>query len=147
VGAQADLLNRLQLAHEAVLRNLALMEAATAGDHPDPASYAAVRLRLSQASRQRRSAFAQLCESWKNLSARERAIADDLILDERRLTAQSSAHVRTWTREAIQADWEGYRNASAQIRSAMRDRIAREQILLFPRWMARADTSGPGPGK
>jgi len=48
------------------------------------------------------------------------------------MLSATSRHVGSWTIEAITADWDGYRAASAEMRTAMRRRIADEKAILYP---------------
>ena len=131
-GDVNELLDRLRRAHDAVLEKIAALEAALAASKPDPIVYTPVRLALSKASRERRIVFAEVCDRFASLPVRQRRALDELKQEDALWTVQSNIHVRTWTREAIEADWEGYRRASAVIRKAMRQRIAREKLVVYP---------------
>ena len=132
-ACSAELLAKLRNAHFAVLKCIAEMEQITAEATPDVIRYTAARLRISQASRERRLLWQHACRYLH-----DRVTADhsnDLrhlgMLDSE-LGLWSAAHIGRWTVKAIESDWIGYRQASRLMRRRMADCVAAEKRLLFP---------------
>ncbi len=127
------MLARLREAHRKLLEGIQELEEATKESAPDPSKLATIRWRLSRASGQRRrlvdEACAQLLENASPGAAQQMSTLRE---NSGEMLAATSKHVGHWTIEQVVADWEGYRTASAAMRTAMRARIAAEQAILYP---------------
>ena len=127
------MLSELKRAHETLLACIDELEALTKNDTPDAQKLASVRWKLSRASVQRRRLVEGACDllmTDATLIASTRITA--LRGESADTVAASSRHVGRWTMDQVLADWDGYRDASASMRKAMRGRIAREQLALYP---------------
>ena len=127
------LLAELTAAHSALLERIAELGAITGEAAPARLEYTAARMRLSQASTDRRTA---LNRALRHLSER----ADDataLVLARVReadgeLIAHSVAHLAKWTAQSISDDWSGYCEASREMRDHMARTVRAEAELLKP---------------
>jgi hypothetical protein len=127
------LLAELTAAHAALLERIAELGAITSHAAPARLEYSAARMRLSQASIERRSV---LNRALRHLGER----ADDaaaLVLARVReadgeLIAHSVAHLAKWTAESISANWAGYCDASREMRDHMARTVRAEAELLKP---------------
>ena len=127
------MLSELKRAHEMLLACIDELETLAGDDTPDAQKLASVRWKLSRASMQRRRLVEAACDllmTDATLIATSRVAA--LREDSAATVAASSRHVGRWTTAQVLADWDGYREASAAMRKAMRARIAREQLALYP---------------
>ncbi len=127
------MLVELKQAHKALLGCIDELELLTSADVPDQQKLASVRWKLSRESVQRRRLVEAACDwlmtgATQTESARVAALRDDSAAT----VAESSRHVGTWTMDRIIADWDGYRAASATMRTVMRRRIKQEQQTLYP---------------
>jgi hypothetical protein len=133
IMASTALLTELRAAHCEVLECIAEMERITNGSMPDVTRYTAARFRISKASLERRSLWQGARRHLESKATPtdckqlERLAAIDL-----ELGSHSADHVRRWTRDAIEGDWAGYREASRKIRHRMRDCIEAEKRILYP---------------
>ena len=110
-----------------------VMEAATEAPMPDKSNYATARWKLSLASRHRRSLIGRICQRLTPLvSPDDAATLKGLHQRDMEMLHHSAAHVGRWTLEAIERDWDGYRQASRRIRVNMSARIDEEKHLLDP---------------
>ena len=127
------LLTELAAAHSALLERIAELGAITGRAAPARLEYTSARMRLSQASIDRRTV---LNRALRHLSDR----ADDataLVLASVReadgeLIAHSVAHLGKWTADSIAADWRGYCEASREMRDHMARTVRAEAELLKP---------------
>jgi hypothetical protein len=127
------LLAELTAAHAALLERIAELGAITGQAAAPRLEYSAARMRLSQASIDRRTV---LNRTLRHLSEQ----ADDataLVLARVReadgeLIAHSVKHLATWTAESISADWRGYCEASREMRDHMARTVHAEAELLKP---------------
>jgi hypothetical protein len=127
------MLTELHQAHEQVLAVLGELETLADAPQPDDGALASIRWKLSRASGQRRQLVEQACTRLLEkasdaeapaLRALKQGIGD--------MQSASSRHVGAWPLARVLEDWEGYRAASAQMRAAMRQRIAEEKRVLYP---------------
>jgi hypothetical protein len=139
---RSSLLAQLKLFHDRLLAHLDELAAMASADEPDRPTLSQIRWNLSRASRLRK----KLIETEiLPLLLQEASPADAARLRELQqaitsASASSSRHVSAWTIEQVLNDWAGYRQASAVIRSAMRERIEAERRVLYPALLA--DTTG-----
>jgi hypothetical protein len=127
------LLAELTAAHSALLERIAELGAITAQAAPARLEYTAARMRLSQASIDRRSALnralrhlgEQADDATALVLARVREADGELI-------AHSVAHLGKWTAESISGDWRGYCDASRAMRDHMARTVRAEAELLKP---------------
>jgi hypothetical protein len=124
----------LKRTHGALLSCLDELERATLDAAPDRASLANIRWKLSKASAERRKQVDAACDylSLNSANSIDRSRVVALRADNAEGVAASSSHVRRWSMEQVLADWDGYREASAALRKAMRARILQEQRALYP---------------
>lgn len=132
-GPSATLfLAELQSVHATLRERIAALGAIADDAQPSKMEYTSARLRLSQASIDRRSALnrtLRFLEERKTPAAlaavaRVRAADGELI-------AHSVAHLAAWTTEAVAADWPGYREASRSMRDHMTRTIEAEAATLY----------------
>lgn len=127
------MLGDLKQAHETLLACIEELERLTHDDTPDRQRLASVHWKLSRASVQRRRLVEAACDLlMTDATLIERSRVTALREDSAQTVAESSRHVGHWTMEQVVADWNGYREASAVLRKAMRARILQEQRALYP---------------
>lgn len=128
-----SLLTEAQLAHDAVLQEIANFNQVTFGPMPDHASLATARWRLSSASLQRGILSARIIQflGGRADTAASQAICAFRSADDQMLH-RSARHVRDWTVRSIAKDWAGYCNASREIRAHMANHLSLERELIFP---------------
>lgn len=128
------MLNKLKTHHANVLALIDALEALTAEPAPVLAEVAAVRMKLTRASRLRTAfldediypALLQGCAASELMPVRAlRESGND-----RR--AASTEHIRQWTLAALEDHWTDYCAASRAMRASMRTRIREEQAVLYP---------------
>lgn len=133
------MLEYLKQAHEALLGCISELEAVLAGEVLDASTLARIRLQLSKASSQRRKIVTEAIQRLsESANPSEAARLDLLRKNAEAMLAATSSHVGEWSIDAILADNDGYRAASATMRKAMRERIATERAVLYP-LLERAD--------
>ena len=127
------MLGELKRAHETLLACITELEGLTSAGTPDAEKLARVRWKLSRASVQRRRLVEAACDLlMANATLIESSRVTALREDSAETVAASSRHVGRWSMEQVLADWDGYREASAALRKAMRARILQEQRALYP---------------
>lgn len=127
------MLAELKQAHEALLACIAELEKLTRDKKPDPERLASVRWRLSRSSARRRKLVETACDLlMADPRTIDKARVEALRQESAATVSASSRHVGRWTMANILDDWSGYCEASAEMREAMRNRIAREQYALYP---------------
>ena len=127
------MLSELKRAHEALLACIGELEKLTGEETPDAQKLGSVRWKLSRASAQRRRLVDAASERLMSDATRiESSRVAALREDSAATVAASSRHVGRWTMAQVLADWDGYREASAALRKAMRARILQEQRALYP---------------
>ena len=132
-SSSLHLLARLQAAHQQVLTCMRLMEEVASACSPDVERLTAARLKISQASLARRALWHTIREHLQpKVSPTDFEALRNLAELDRRLFSQSSAHVSTWTVDAMITDWRGYQAASKAIRASMVECIKTEQSVLYP---------------
>lgn len=135
----AELLSALDDAHCELLASMTEMGLATSRTEPDPSRYVNLRWKLSRASRARRALVQSIhVELAGCVTPAEAAGLEELQAMDAAMLRATAQHVRTWTVEAINADWRGYCRASKLIRSKMREGIEAEKAILYPLLRARA---------
>lgn len=126
------MLEELREAHAALLAGIQELEDATRADAPDASALAGIRWRLSRASGRRRRLIEQASAHLLDQVPGAAPEIGRLREGNAEMLSASSRHVGDWTIERITADWRGYRAASADMRKAMRARIALEKKILYP---------------
>ena len=123
----------LQDAHIRLLASIKDLAKITERPCSDKVEYAAVRFRVSEASLARRMTFRAACDYLQPLAspADQQAISR-LRSADAELAKHASEHVRQWTTENIDRDWEGYCDATEEMRSALLKQIELERLLLSP---------------
>ena len=131
-SSASDLLSDLQQVHAALRERIAALGALTAEGQPSKMEYTSGRLRLSQASIDRRSALGKALRFLEERGepadlaavARVRAADGELI-------AHSVSHLAKWTTEAVASDWRGYCEASQSMRDHMLRTVEAEAAVLY----------------
>jgi septal ring factor EnvC (AmiA/AmiB activator) len=127
------LLDQLKRTHAELEAALAAMKQEIQADSPAKSDYATARWKLSQASRNRRALVARICAQLAPRVPEPQAkMLRDHHADDVQMLHRSAAHVGRWTMESIEADWLGYRAASAEIRATMSRRLEAEKQSLYP---------------
>ena len=125
------LLVELTAAHAALLERIAELGEITGREAPTSLEYTSARMRLSQASIDRRTV---LNRALRHLA--ERGDCADAVAKVRaadgELIAHSVMHLGKWTGQAIAADWAGYCGASKAMRDHMADTVRAEAEALRP---------------
>ena len=127
------MLSQLKILHGELRKAIAELAAETAKPEPDPATLPMARLKLTRASSRRKALIeCSISPLLHDISRDDARRMEDL----RRIAAdkavESSAHIARWTMRLILADWQGYRRASAEMRSQMLRRINEEAAFLYP---------------
>jgi len=124
-------LSELGEVHAELKRLMIAIEAETGKSAPDMAELAAVRLKLTQASRRRGTLVNDFIVAFMpGASAEEKARLEALRQDLQQARFISAEHIGKWTTRSIAKDWAGYGAASNKIRAAMRAQIDREAALF-----------------
>lgn len=128
----AQLLDKLQTAHQQLLEAMAQLDELTRGPMPARDSIINARWTISRRSLARRNLWRKI---HGHLSCRPgRAIEGDLqrLRDtDHALLKASSLHVSKWDIESVLADWSAYCADSADIRWKMKAAIGAEIRLLY----------------
>ena len=129
----SDLLADLQQVHAALRERIAALGAITAEAQPSKMEYTSGRLRLSQASIDRRSALGKALRflEERGTPADLAAVAKVRAADGE-LIAHSVAHLAKWTTEAVASDWRGYCESSRSMREHMTRTFEAEAAALGP---------------
>jgi len=124
----------LKEAHEQLLARLDALEELVRGSTPSRDLLSTTRYQLTRASGRRRKlleerVYPMLLERLDGAAAEAvRALRDSTAT----MVAASAKHIHRWSIDEILDDWSGYCAASAWMRRQMRERIAREQRVLYP---------------
>lgn len=129
----AMLLAELEAAHAALLERIAELGAVTDQPQPTRLESTAARMRLSQASIERRAILNRALRFLGERAdpAHAPAIAKVRAADGE-LIAHSVAHLAKWTAQTVDSDWRGYCEASRSMRQHMADTVKAEAQLLKP---------------
>ena len=127
----AALLAELEAIHAEMTSRIAALGAVADSPQPSKMEYTSARLRLSQASIDRRSAVNAILRFLEQRGqpgdaetvAKVRAANSEL-------NAHSVAHIAKWLTEAVAADWIGYRDASRSMREHMLRTAETEAAVL-----------------
>ena len=131
-ASPALLLADLQQVHAALRERIAALGAITAESQPSKMEYTSSRLRLSQASIDRRSALGKALRflEERGTPADHSAVAKVRAADGE-LIAHSVSHLAKWTTEAVANDWRGYCKASQAMREHMLRTVEAEAAVLY----------------
>lgn len=131
-SSATDLLADLQQVHEGLRERIAALGAITAEEQPSKMEYTSGRLRLSQASIDRRSALGRALRFLEERgSPADHAAVAKVRAADGELIAHSVAHLARWTTEAVAADWKGYCEASQSMRGHMLRTVEAEAQILY----------------
>jgi len=130
-ASAAAMLAALEFAHAEMREQIAALGAVAENPQPSKMEYTSARLRLSQASIDRRSAVNTILRFLEQRGqpgdaetvAKVRAANSEL-------NAHSVAHIVKWPTEAVAADWIGYRDASRSMREHMLRTTETEAAVL-----------------
>lgn len=132
-AGSGSLLFDLYRAHEDVLGGMEALGRLTRDPSPDEQSIGIARWKLSQASMRRRLLWARILT---HLTPCADAAAKEELLRLQKLDIEllgaSTAHIGTWTTDAIVRDWPGYCAASREMRWKMIARMEEEKRVLYP---------------
>lgn len=129
----AVLLCALESAHKRLTDCICQMETATSAREPDLAALTHARYRISQASYAKRQLATKACAHLlQHVGKREAGIVQSLQRDNAEYLRRSTEHVRRWPPAALEQDWPGYRAASREIRTRLKEVMRTEQRLLVP---------------
>lgn len=127
------LLAELEAAHADVRERAAALGAVTGSPQPSKMEYTSARLRLSQASIDRRSAINRILRFLEQRGQPGDLDAVAKIRDANgELNAHSVTHLAKWPTESVADDWAGYRAASRSMREHMVRVVETEASLLRP---------------
>ncbi len=133
--SEEEMLHTLEEHHRTIRAGLDEIRFQCAAPHPNSGDLDAARSRLSSASLAR-SKFVSETVVPRLLEDADADLRDELskLLSVFQAKRQiSCAHVTTWTRMTIDADWDGYRTAAALIWTMMENQIDRERRYLGDR--------------
>ena len=132
-AASAFLLLELRNAHQNLLAAMDAMNCVTREPQPDRARYASARWRISQASLARRTLWGTIFRHLlPSVSSQEAADLEHLQTADHEMLRHSANHIAIWVLARIEADWEGYCEASRAIRWKMKSCLGAEQHILYP---------------
>jgi hypothetical protein len=116
----ALLFAELEAAHADIRERSAALGAITDSPQPSKMEYTSARLRLSQASIDRRSAVNKIMRFLEQRDQPGDAEAVAKIREANaELNAHSVAHLAKWPTDSVADDWSGYREASRSMREHM----------------------------
>ena len=132
-ASAAAMLAELESAHAEMRERIAGLGEVAENPQPSKMEYTSARLRLSQASIDRRSTVNKILRFLEERAApgdhdavvKVRSASGELI-------AHSVAHLAKWPTEAVANDWAGYRDASRSMRDHMLQVIEVEAAVLGP---------------
>jgi hypothetical protein len=128
------MLKKLEALHAELVELIGELERLSEGSTPRMNTLVDVRLKLTRASR-RRSQFLETVV-YPLIAARGTATDQQKMsaLRDEGVSARmnSTHHISQWTPAHIQENWEGYWEASAEMRASMRNRVAKESAILTP---------------
>lgn len=132
-ATSARLLDELRYAHQTLLAAMEEIDRLTREPQFDSARLTGARWRISQASLARRILWGTIFRHLLPRVSPEEA-ADLKILNESdgEMLRHSANHVAIWALPRIEADWEGYCEASRAIRRRMKACMDTEHRLLYP---------------
>jgi hypothetical protein len=123
----------MQDIHGDLLQAMAEMAAVTQAPAPVQERYTGARWRLSKVSSARRALWDELYPKIYARADPQQALALAALnksnIELRRL---SSAHINRWSTAAVEADWEGYCEASRIIRWRMMSVVRHERRHVLP---------------
>ena len=116
----AALLAELEAVHSEMTARIAALAAVADSPQPSKMEYTSARLRLSQASIDRRSAVNKILRflEQRGQPGDAEAVAKVRAANSE-LNAHSVAHLAKWPTESVATDWLGYREASRSMREHM----------------------------
>lgn len=97
---------------------------------PDMPALSAIRLKLSQTSRARATRLEMMFDGARASAAGVSPELARVVEDARQARLLSAGHIGKWTLKTIEADWEGYCRASANMRTFMINQINAEAKAL-----------------
>lgn len=127
------LLVQLSSAHDQLALEIENLDRITRCEMPDQQELTGGRWRISQASLKRRSLA---CRTFDFLAGRldgaDLATLKSAQASDQEMMRRSAAHVGNWTMKTIASEWQGYCEASRQIRMHMKAHIEFERRALYP---------------
>jgi hypothetical protein len=127
------ILGDLQDAHIRLTASIRDLARITERPCSDKVEYSAVRFRVSEASLARRSAFRAACDHLLPIaSPADQQTIGRLRSADAELAKHASEHVRQWTTEMVDQDWQGYCLSSREMGHALQKQIGLERSLLYP---------------
>ena len=141
-ATSARLLDELRFAHKALLAAMEVIDGLTREPEFDSARFANARWRISQASLTRRMLWGTIFRHLlPRVSPEEAADLEILGHADREMLRHSANHIAIWVLARIEADWEGYCEASRAIRRRMKACMDAEHRLLYPMMVRDAGCS------
>jgi hypothetical protein len=129
----AVLLAQLSGAHDQLVMEMENLDRLTHGPEPDPGELRVGRWRISQASLRRRSLAARIYDFLSNrLDGADLQQVKEVQAGDQDMMRKSARHVCAWTMQAIGGNWQGYCEASQEIRAHMQTHILLERQSLYP---------------
>jgi len=127
------LLVLLSGAHDQLIIEMENVGRITHGPQPDPAELTAGRWHISQASLKRRSLSARVHSFLSNrLDGADLQCVKRVQMADQDMMRLSARHVGEWPMQAICRNWQGYCEASHEIRAHMKAHILLERRFLYP---------------
>ena len=127
------LLAQLNGAHEQLIVEMENLDRITDGPPPELGELTASRWRISQASLKRRSLAARVYDFLSNrLEGADLQQVKETQAQDQEMMRRSARHVCDWSMQAICRNWQGYCDASHDIRIHMSAHILLERKSLYP---------------
>lgn len=127
-----SLLAQLRKAHGELFLEMSAMDLMTLGGRPSDAVITCARWKISQASLLKRTLVARVIDFLDNRDPSSDGVLKELRSADQQLLRHSAAHIGRWPFQKIGEDWDGYCQASRQIRTLMRSQVLREREQLYP---------------
>ncbi len=129
----ATYLAQMHNAHDQLLQAMSDMAAVTESPMPERGRYTQARWRLSKASTALRALWDELYPKiYRHSQGQEASALAAIDASNMELRGLSSAHIRRWSTEAIDADWPAYCEASRNIRWKMMAIVRHQRRHVIP---------------
>jgi hypothetical protein len=127
------LLALLSGAHDQLIIEMENIGRITHGPQPEPAELTAGRWHISQASLKRRTLAVRVHDFLFNrLDGADLQQVKKVQMADQDMMRLSARHVGDWTMQAICRNWQGYCEASHEIRAHMKAHLLLERQSLYP---------------
>jgi len=138
-----SLFEQLTKAHELLRQEMQTVDSMTREARPSDGPFTNARWQISQASLRKRALVAKIVDYLIGQLDHEATLSLKAVRTaDQQLLRRSASHVRFWSSRAIRQNWEGYCDASRDIRRHMSAQILLEQQTIPPLLLQMADREG-----